>query len=212
MSHDSSRALACAALVVALGSAQAQPATGAREIYSCKRADGTTIRSDRPIVGCLDDLRVLNGDASVKRVVPRTLTDEERARAEAKAREDDEARRARQVEERADRALMHRYPDQARHDSARKEALDSARAAILSSEARIAELMRERQPLLDDAEFYKGKPLPNKLKAALDANDAALSAQKALSQNQQGEVVRINRLYDGELVKLRKLWGARPVG
>lgn len=210
MRHHLGRALAGAALAVALGAAHAQSASGGREIFSCKGADGRTIRSDRAITGCVDDQRVMNGDGSIKRIVPRPLTDDERARAEAKARDDDETRRARQVEERADRALLHRYPDKAKHDLARKEALDSVQVAMHTCETRIADLMRERKPLLDDAEFYKGKALPNKLKAALDANDAALSAQKALAQNQQGEVVRINQLYDDELVKLRKLWDNKP--
>jgi hypothetical protein len=203
------RALAAVALAATLSPARTEAAAG-QDIFSCKRADGHITRSDRPIVGCVDEQLVLNGDGSVKRIVPRQLTDDERVRAEAKAREDDEARRARQVDERADRALLHRYPDKSKHDLARQEALDSARAAIRACEKRIAELMKERKPLLDDAEFYTGKPLPNKLKAALDANDAALSAQKALSQNQQGEVVRINRLYDDELVKLRRLWDDKP--
>jgi len=67
-------------------------------------------------------------------------------------------------------------------------------------------------PLLDEAEFYVGKPLPSKLKLALDANDASLEAQKSLVQNQQAEIVRINALYDAELARLRKLWAGAPAG
>src|SRR5487761_2079648 len=70
---------------------------------------------------------------------------------------------------------------------------------------------RERKPLLDDAEFYVGRPLPSKLKAQLDANDASADAQRTLLQNQQVEVLRIDKLYDTELERLRKLWaGAQP--
>ena len=37
------------------------------------------------------------------------------------------------------------------------------------------------------------------------------TAQKSLVQNQQLEIVRINKLYDAELERLRALWnGARP--
>ena len=104
------------------------------------------------------------------------------------------------------------FPDEAAHAKARAKALDDIGNSVRISEARINLLKAERKPLLDDAEFYVGKPLPSKLKSALDANDAALEAQKALAQNQQIEVVRINGLYDAELARLKKLWAGAPAG
>ena len=80
------------------------------------------------------------------------------------------------------------------------------------SESRVKLLMAERKPLLDEAEFYVGKPLPTKLKSQIDANDAALDAQRTLIANQEVEVGRINAIYDAELVGLRKLWAGAPVG
>jgi hypothetical protein len=73
-------------------------------------------------------------------------------------------------------------------------------------------LASERKPLMDEAEFYVGKPLPLKLKQALDANDATTDAQRTLIQNQQVEMVRINALYDAELARLRRLWSGAPAG
>ena len=71
---------------------------------------------------------------------------------------------------------------------------------------------RSASPCWTRLEFYRlRKPLPHKLKLALDANDASLEAQRSLVQNQQTEVVRINALYDAELARLKKLWaGALP--
>ena len=66
--------------------------------------------------------------------------------------------------------------------------------------------------LLDEAEFYKGKPLPPKLKQQLDANEAAAEAQRVLIENQKAELVRINKLYDTELARLKKLWAGAPPG
>jgi hypothetical protein len=80
-----------------------------------------------------------------------------------------------------------------------------------ASEKRMEELAAERKPLLQEMEFYKGKPLPAKLKQQLDANDAAVEAQRSAIQNQQAELERINRLYDNELARLKRLWaGAAP--
>jgi hypothetical protein len=205
MRNDKSGAFACVALVAWLGAAEAAPPP----IYSCKDASGKTIRSDRPVVSCAGDQLMLNPDGSTKGMVPRQLTEEERAAEEAKVRAEEMARAERQANARRDRNLLIRFPDKARHDLARKEALDSANAAVHLSNARIIELERARKPLMDEAEFYKDKALPPQLKSKLDANDAALAAQKALLQNQQGEVERIDKLYDEQLERLRKLWAAK---
>ena len=85
------------------------------------------------------------------------------------------------------------------------------RAAIKTSEQRLRDLAAERKPLLAEAEFYVGKPLPPKLRSQLDANDAATAAQREAAINQEAELERVNRLYDAELARLKLLWaGAVP--
>jgi hypothetical protein len=204
-------ALACLALGAAplLAEAQSAPAPGA--IYRCVGRDGKTATRDRPMTDCVGEQYFVNPDGSNNRVVPRPPTEEEREEAEQKQREADAARRASQVQARADAALVKRYPDKAAHEQARKAALDTARADIRASDARIADLMQARKPLLDEREFYVGKPLPTKLKTAIDANDASLAAQKSSRQNLDTEVDRINKIYDLELERLTKLWAARPL-
>ncbi len=110
---------------------------------------------------------------------------------------------------------MQRFPNEAEHNKARTKALDDLRVSAKNSEARIALLMVERKKLEDEKQFYVNdrvnKPLPSGLKQKLDANEASLEAQKSLAQNQESEVARINRLYDVELARLKKLWaGAQP--
>ena len=85
------------------------------------------------------------------------------------------------------------------------------RLAIKGSEQRLKDLEKERKPLLDEAEFYKGRQLPFKLRMALEANDVATEAQRAATVNQEAEVGRVNQIYDIELARLKKLWaGAAP--
>lgn len=207
-------AAAVVATLVFLPCANAQaPAMPRSPIYDCVDANGKRIRSDRPIPDCKDkEQRVLNPDGSVKRVVPPTPTADERAAAEAREREENADRAARNDAIRRDRNLVSRFKDEAAHAKARAKALDDIGNAVRISEARINLLKAERKPLLDEAEFYVGKALPTKLKSSLDANDASLEAQKSLVQNQQTEIVRINDLYDGELTRLKKLWGGAPPG
>jgi hypothetical protein len=112
---------------------------------------------------------------------------------------------------RRDRNLLARYPNETPHQKAREAALDTVRAAIRSRDRRLEELAIERAPLMAEAEFYKGRELPLKLRIQLDANDAAVLAQRQSSASQQAELERVNSLYDDELARLKRLWaGATP--
>jgi hypothetical protein len=181
-------------------------------IYTCVDDRGRKLTSDRPIPECnAKEQRVLNSDGSLKSVRPPTLTAEERAEHESRERKAAEQRLAQADAARRDRNLMQRYKTEAVHQRAREAALDSVRVAQRVTQLRLGDLARERKPLLDELEFYKGKPAPPKLKTQLDANDAAIAAQKDAVIGQQAELERINRFYDAELERLRRLWaGATP--
>lgn len=204
--------LACLALAAPLaGHAQGLAASSAG-IYTCVDSQGRRLTSDRPIADCVTrEQRVLNKDGSVQRVVPPTLTAEERAEREAAQRQAEVVRAAQADAVRRDRNLMARFPSEGVHNKAREAALDPVRLAMKATELRVKELARERKPLLDEAEFYKGRNVPARLKQLLDANDAGVVAQRQSAANQEQELARINRLYDLELDRLRRLWaGALP--
>ena len=198
----------------ACGSVAAQPAaTAAGRIFTCIDANGKRLTADRPIPECeTREQRVLNQDGSLRGVHPPTLTTEERTEAEARERAAAAERAARFDAVRRDRNLQARYPDEAAHQRARMAAADTVRLAMKTTETRQRELAAERKPLLSEAEFYAGRPLPAKLRGQTDANDAALEAQRSLALNQQAELDRINRLYDAELGRLRRLWTGVPPG
>lgn len=185
----------------------------AAPIYSCIDASGKKLTSDRPIAECANrDQRLLNADGSVRKVVPPTPTADEAAEAEVSARRAAAERAAQQDAVRRDRNLMLRFPNEAAHRRAREAALDDVRKAVRTSEERLKLLAAERKPLLDEAEFYPDKQLPLKLRQSLDANDAAVEAQRALVLNQQAEEVRINKIFDVELERLKRLWGGALPG
>jgi len=196
--------LLASALAVCLVPVQAK-------IYTCVDPSGKHLTSDRPIPECLDrEQRELNKDGSQRRTVPPRMTPAERAAWEDQQRKLAQAEQSYKDAVRRDRNLMTRYPNQAAHDKARQSALDDIERAVASSEKRIAELQKERKPLLDDAEFYKGKRLPAALRVKLDGNEASQQAQKDIIETQKAEKVRINGLYDIELARLKKLWAGAP--
>lgn len=195
----------------AIANAQSNAASAAG-IYSCVDDHGRRITADRPIADCTArEQRVLNRDGSLKAIYPPILTVEERAEKEARDRRMAEARAAQADAVRRDRNLLSRYPNERPHDKARESALDTVRAAMKTSEQRLRDLEAERKPLSAEAEFYKGRQMPAKLRAQLDAVDAAELAQREAMLAQQAELERVNRLYDAELARLKQLWaGAAP--
>jgi len=201
-----------AGLCFACAAAMPQAPAPSGGIYSCTTADGKRLTSDRPIVDCnAREQRVLNSDGSLRSVLPPALSPEEKAAKEQLERKQAAERSARNDAIRRDRNLMMRYPNEAAHQRARDAALDDVKRAMQASERRIKDLMAERKPLNDEAEFYKGRSLPSKLKQQIDSNDASTEAQKQLVENQRIELVRVNALYDAELARLKKLWaGAAP--
>jgi hypothetical protein len=188
------------------------PAPSTAAIYTCVDDHGRRITADRPIPACTaKEQRVLNKDGSLKAIYPPILTVEERNEKEAQERKRAEARAAQADAVRRDRNLLARYPSEVPHRNAREAALDTVRAAMKTTEARLRDLAAERKPLMAEAEFYVGKSLPPKLRGQIDANDAATAAQRGSAFNQEAELERINRLYDAELARLKRLWaGAAP--
>ncbi len=209
--------LASLAGLVLWSSAQAQSGGSAESagpgIYTCTDDKGRRLTSDRPIPDCSSrEQRVLNRDGSLRTVRPPVLTADERAEREAVERRVALAKAAQADAVRRDRNLIARYPNEAAHRRSREDAQNTVRAAIRATELRVTELSTERAPILAEAEFYKGKALPLKLRQQLDANDAAVEAQRSSAQNQAAELVRINRLYDAELERLKRLWGGAQPG
>ena len=199
--------------VLTPGAVWAQTAASAGAgIYTCVDAQGRRLTSDRPIADCNSrEQRVLNRDGSVQRVLPPTLTAEERAERDAAERRADLARAAQADAVRRDRNLVARFANEAAHRKSREAALDTVRLATRATEQRLKDLAAERKPLLAEAEFYKGRLLPLPLKQSLDANDAGVDAQRGAAANQTAELQRIDKLHDVELERLRRLWaGAAP--
>jgi hypothetical protein len=206
------RWLLTAVLLWAGAVASVSAAPTASQVFTCVDASGRTLTSDRLIGACMDrEQRVLARDGTLLRIVPPSLTADERAEKEARERRLAAEKEAKAEAVRRDRNLLQRYPNEASHRNAREGALEDVRAAMNLSDMRLQELARERKPLLDEAEFYKAKQLPAKLRQQLDANDAAITAQRDAQANQKAELDRIGKLFDAELARLKRLWaGAAP--
>src|SRR3982750_2049261 len=174
--------LGAVALLSALFLPGAVAAEGARSSFTCV-VGGKKVVSDRLIPECNNtEQRELNADGSLKRIVKPPPTPDEREESERVETENKAKIAALNDAVRRDRNLMQRYPDEAAHRKAREKALDEFRISEKTSAARIALLLDEKKKLDEERRFYENervkKPLPSSLKQKIDANDAALAAQR----------------------------------
>jgi hypothetical protein len=155
---------------------------------------------------------VLNPDGSLRAIKPPSPTAEERAAREARERKQAEEAAARAEAVRRDRYLMSRYRNEEAHREARESALDPVRLTMDLTESRLSQLRRERRTLEEEARAPKSREQAAALKQQLDANEAATAAQRENTQSQKAELDRINRLYDIELERLKRLWSGQAPG
>ncbi len=200
-----------AGLFVVAATTGAQPTAPA--FYSCV-ANGRTYTADRPPPECVNsELRELNKDGSVRRVVPRPLTlDEQRARAlEAKKKMEEDDKE--QAQKRRDRSLLEAYASEEEIEQARSKALDISNEAIRRSNSRLERMESEKKKLDDESEFYKKRDLPEHIKRAYVTNQQDKSTEQKVVREARIEMQRINERFDAEKKRFRELiaQGARPV-
>ena len=200
----------CACVLAGTGSAQG---TIQGAIFTCT-VSGKTFSGDRVPQECANsDVRELNRDGSLRRVIARPPTqDELRARAnEAKKRLEDEDKQL--AQRRRDKSLLEAYASDEEIEAARAKALDSATRAIERANQRIVGLNGERKKLDDEAEFYKKRVLPDQIKRSYVSVQQQVSAEEKILNDARAETQRINELFDAQKKRFRELLaqGARPV-
>lgn len=213
------RALIAAALTAPLllwaGSAAAQtrplPTTGP-SIYTCVDAQGRKLTSDRPIAACMDrEQRELSPSGTLRRIIPPQLTAAEREALAARAAAEAAERARLEDEQRRDRVMLTRYPNEDAHNRARAGAQEQVNAVITAIQRRTEELLKQRKEIDAEMEFYQRDPskAPAWLLRRSQENHQLQAEQDKRLTEQEAEKRRINDRFDEELAKLRQLWAAQ---
>lgn len=200
-------------LLAGTAPAWAAPGTAVGSIFTCN-VSGKTFSGDRVPQECANsDVRELNRDGSLRRVIARPLTQEElRARAnEAKKRLEEEDKQL--TQRRLDKSLLEAYASAEEIEAARAKSLESAAQAMARASQRIDGLNGERKKLDDEAEFYKKRALPDQIKRSYVSNQQQISSEEKILNDARAETQRINDRFDAEKRRFRELLaqGARPV-
>lgn len=193
--------LPAAFAVLLLASASA----GAQTMYTCV-ANGRTYSGDRPPPECFNsDIRELNRDGSLRRVIARPLTPEEqKARAIEVRKKADEEEKA-LAQRRRDRSLLEAYASEQEIDVARTKALISSNEVVKRSQLRLDRMAEERKRLEEETEFYKKRETPETIKRALANNEQERAAELKIIKDAQSETQRINDRFDADKKRFREL-------
>jgi hypothetical protein len=192
---------AAAALLLAL-----LPGAGAQSfLYVCKVGDHT-LTGQVPPQECKNvDVRELNPDGTLHRLIPAPLTPEQRRQRD----QEEEARMAKEEAERAqahkDRSLLETYSSVEEIEAARQRAVAGRQTLIDRADARIAQYQKERSRLDEEAEFYVSRQMPVKLKEAYKTNQALTEQQQKTRADALAEIGRINEKFDADRKRFEEI-------
>ena len=180
-------------------------------IYCCDDAKGRKVCGDFLPPACQGRAYVERDNRGfVSKVVEAPLTPEQEARREAeKARKEDEAKKANE-ERRRVLALMSTYSSEKDIITARDRALAEVEQHMKQSQLRLEDAKKKKQKLDSEREFYKGKPLPDSVKAQVRENEKEIKAQQAAVDGRAKDMEDIRIRFAEERKRYLELTGKKP--
>ena len=156
--------------------------------------------------------REVSPQGTVRRLVEAPLTPEQLARREAEER----ARRAeiasRRAELRRNQSLLETYSSVADIETRRDRAIEAVATELKQAEARRALMLKKREGLNREAEFYQKRQMPPALAAALRESDSELNAQGLLVEAKRRDIEAIRTRYEQDRARYIMLTETRPGG
>ena len=156
--------------------------------------------------------REVSPQGTVRRLVEAPLTPEQLARREAEER----ARRAeiasRRAENRRNQSLLETYSSVADIETRRDRAIEVVALELKQAEARRALMLKKREGLNREAEFYQKREMPPALAASLRESDGELNAQSLLVEAKRRDIEAIRNRYEQDRARYIMLTETRPGG
>jgi hypothetical protein len=200
-------------LLFASGIATAFAATAQTRIYCCDAADGSKVCGDFLPTACQGrayEERDVNG--FVTKQVEAPLTAEQQARRDAENAKKQELAKKAAEERRRTLALLSTYSSPRDIDSARDRALAEVEKNMEQVQQRLDEAIKKKKKIESDKEFYKGKPLPESVKADIRDNEKEIKAQQAGVSAKRKEMDDVRQRFAEEKKRYMELTGKQSGG
>ena len=190
--------------VLALG------ATAQTRIFCCDDARGRKVCGDFLPTECQGrayEERDNKGFISKKVEAP--LTAEQQTRRAAEIAKKEEEKKKAGEERRRTLALLSTYSSEKDINSARDRALAELDKNMKQSQQRLEEANKKKLKLAGDKEFYKGKPLPEQVKAEIRDNEKEIGAQQAAVDAKVKEMEEVRARFADERKRYLELTGKK---
>jgi hypothetical protein len=197
-------------LLFASSALLAQSAAAQARIFCCQDDKGTKVCGDfLPPVCQGRAYEERDGKGFIAKQVEAPLTPEQLAKREAEnAKKAEEAKKAAE-ERRRNLALLATYSSEKDITSARDRALAEVEKNQKQSQARLDEANKKKKKIDADREFYKGKPLPEDVKAQVRDNEKEIAAQSAAVAAKVKEAAEVRARFEEERKRYLELTGKK---
>lgn len=200
----------CCALWAAL---PAGAQTASRGAVFCCMDNGHQVCGDVLPPQCFGkSYREMSPQGTVRRLVEAPLTPEQLARREAEER----ARRAELTRQRAEmrrnQSLLETYSSVADIEARRDRAIEGVELELKQAESRKALLMKKRDALNREAEFYQKRAMPPTLAAAVRESDSELASHSSVIEAKRRDIEAIRTRYEQDRSRYITLTESRPPG
>jgi hypothetical protein len=195
-----------AALSAILGTASLALPGVAWCTFVCKPPGGSMImRDDLPPECASVEIRELNPDGTLKRVIPPPRTTQQRKAEEEAQKQRADCVQQNEARKQGDETLLRRYPMEGDLIVARDRALANERARVDQQNQRLKELKLARAGLEREKASYQGRPMPEGLRSGLEANDSATAAAERQIEATNSGIGRLSDKFDADLKRYQEL-------
>lgn len=180
-------------------------------IYCCDDADGRKVCGDFLPPACQGRAyEERDNRGFVSKSVEAPLTAEQLARREAEKARKEAADKKAAEERRRTLALLSTYSNEKDIDKARDRSLAEIEKNMKQSQARLEEANKKKKKLELDKEFYKGKIVPDPVKAQIGDNDKEIKAQQTAVEGWTKEMAEVRGRFADEKKRYLELTGKKP--
>lgn len=198
-------------LLFATATVLAMSAAAQTRIYCCNDAKGRKVCGDFLPAECHGRAyEERDNRGFVSKTVEAPLSAEQQARRDAEALKKQEEAKQVAEERRRTLALLATYSSDKDILAARDRALAEVQKNIKQAQQRLDEADKKKKKLDSDKEFYKGKPLPDQVKADIRDNEKEIAAQKAAVAAKIKEADEVRARFDDERKRYLELTGKKP--
>lgn len=200
------------ALLFASSAVLALGAAAQTRIYCCDDARGRKVCGDFLPTECQGRAyEERDSRGFVSKNVEAPLTAEQQARREAEQAKKEEQKKKAAEERRRTLALLATYSSEKDINSARDRALAELNKTMKQSQQRLEEANKKKKKLDSDKEFYKGKAVPEQVKAAIRDNEKEIQAQQAAVDAKLKEMEEVRIRFAEEKKRYLELTGKKPM-